>query len=37
MENKTKAKGDANDPSVNETIPKDCHQLYVEEKTGVFI
>ena len=40
MENKTKAEGDANDPSVNELSLADmlqkCHQLYVEEKTGVF-
>ena len=36
MENKTKAKGDANGPSVNETILNECHQLHMEEKTGMF-
>ena len=37
MENKTKTKEDANNPSVNETIPKDCRQLCVDNKTGVYI
>ena len=32
MEKKTKAKGDANVPSVNENIFKECYQFYVEEK-----
>ena len=37
MENKAKAKGDANGPSVNETILSECHPLHVEAKTGVFM
>ena len=40
MENKTKAEVDVNDQFVNELSLADmlqkCHQLYVEEKTGVF-
>ena len=36
MVNKSKAKGDTSGPSVNETILRECHQLYVEEKTGLF-
>jgi len=35
MVNKSKAKGDTSGPSVNETILRECHQLYVEEKTGL--
>jgi len=35
MVNKSKSKGDASGPSVNETILRECHQLYVEEKTGL--
>ena len=40
MENKTKAERDANNQSMNElslaNMLQKCHQLYVEEKTGVF-
>ena len=35
MEN-IKAKGDANDPPMNETIPRECHQLFLEQNTSVF-
>jgi len=35
MENRTKAKGDANGPPVNETILRKSHQLCVEMKTDI--
>ena len=41
MENKKMAEEDTNGPSVNELSLADmlqkCHQLYLEEKTGVFM
>ena len=36
MENNTKAKGNANDPPMNETVPRECRELYFEQNTGVF-
>ena len=37
MENKTNTSGEANNPSVNETILTECDQSNVEEKIGVFM